>query len=507
MGGLRAALALTCAVLLAPAWATAGAASSVPPGSTEPPLGTTPPGDIPTEGEVPHAPTTQTTVASSTETGPAPTVPDVDKDVDVAPVIHCVWVTADMDPDEAAIQRVANGMADDLPEPPTPTPCALDPTSGVPMPVAAVGPVASIRPHSGDRPGPRTVEVWTVLSHALGPAAIDDVTVTVRDHLGEPIVVSDADAADAADATGAGVASGQIGSAAADGLAELTADGWGVFAVATFDLSHLDGCGIWSAEIAATAGERIATSSTTFDVVCSIHLAADFDAVDWDDLVPDAESIVEGDLDPVSPDRPTVVNLGNRPIVVATTFAPLCLVGDPATCIHSFGVEFTVADSPTARLGPADAGTELVDPAGVLCPGSSARMDFIVSTPPGAVPGAYRGSLRAVGVSAPDAVCGDAPAPTTTAPSTTSPSTTAAPTTVTATSVPTTTTEATAPTETSEPATPSSTTTTTEPAAPTETSEPATSAPDDTTTTGPTTTITSPTTISPTTIPSTSTPG
>jgi hypothetical protein len=450
--------AAVIATLLAPA--VAGADE---PGPLQPPAP-----DVGTRGDVPAANGT-----------PLPSTPDadVDKEVDVPPVIHCLWVVADMDPSAAGVQPVLGELADDLPDLPSPTPCAIDAASGVTLPVGTPGgapPSVSLRPNGGDLPAVRELEVWAVVSHATGPDSIDGITVSLRDATDAPVepvgpVTPSPDLLAAALA--AGVISGQLDAASPTSIGDLVGDGWGRVAAARFPLSHLDGCGRFAVDVTATASGRSSTASAAIDVVCFQQLVVDFDAVDWIDLVPAARSLVVGDLDPTTTDRPTVANLGNVPMALSTRFAPMCLSERPDVCLGTFGFEVTRPDGVVDRRAPTTAGTEQIAVEAPICPASPARVDFVVDAPAAAPAGSYVGSVRLVGTPLPEADCGPTgtspPTSTTTTPTSTTPVTTTPATTTPATTTP-------------APATTAPTTTT--PATTTPATAPSTTAPRPTTT-------------------------
>ncbi len=391
-------------------------------------------GDVPTEGRVPATnaplPTAQTPQSSSS--APVP-----EKEVDLAPVIHCTWISPDMDPLTDGHEYAVDGFADDLPSMPAPTPCASSPENGVPMSAAAGQPIASVKPNGADLPSVRRVELWTTLSHAVGPASISGVSFAVSAPDGRQIATSNSELVTDAGALDQSLTaarlSGQVDGLSEQGFRGLAADNWLVLGKVTVAISYLDGCGPFTVDVTARAGELTTTASTTFEVICFHELVADFDSVDWRDLVPGATSIVTGDLDTSTPRFPTISNHGNVAMSLATTFAPLCLEGGGSgTCIGDFGLEVSVVDRSMARAGPAEAGVELVDPNVVLCPGDVARTDFVVRAPQSMRAGDYAGSLRLVGIGGDGESCGQAtdatqPVPTTIAPPA-QPTTTVAPT-------------------------------------------------------------------------------
>lgn|GEM_PF-4513816 len=382
----------------------------------------------PTAGEV-NDPATRTTevATSSPSTGTAVAAPD--KDAGLAPVVHCAWVLPDMGGDPADGQQYdLGGLADDLPDVPSPTPCDLG-EGGAPVPLAS-GAVASVRPNGGDAPGERRVELWAAVGHATGPGSVDEVQFTVRSPAGEVLdttAVETLDCASLAVSLDAAVRSGQITAAAATsewGLAGLCASEWLLVARSTLSLSHRDACGVMTLEVTAVDGDRRSTVSTPFEVLCFHQLVTDFDAIDWGALVPGAETIAEGDDDLATADRPTIANLGNAPMAISTTFQPLCLVDDPETCTGRFGVEVTPTGRSLARAEPAEPATELLLEGAALCAGDTARVDFVVAVDGGLRPGDYRGSVRVLGTAAsgcetggePSADPGDPGATTTPAP-------------------------------------------------------------------------------------------
>jgi hypothetical protein len=181
-------------------------------------------------------------------------------------------------------------------------------------------------------------------------------------------------------------------------------------------LSHLDGCGPVTIDVTARSGELVSTTSTALDVICFHQLVADFDQLDWHDLVAGAQSVVTGDLDPSTSSHPTISNHGNVPMGVSTTFQPLCLESNSSMCIGQFGLEVTVESTDfvgthegTTRTEPSAARTELVDPAVALCPGDVASLDFVVAAPASITGGDYSGSMRLVGIGAEQIEC-DLPA-------------------------------------------------------------------------------------------------
>jgi hypothetical protein len=338
-----------------------------------------------------------------------------EKPVRLAPVVHCTWVLPDMGLDPADGQQYeAGGLSDDLPDSAVPTPCDLGAGSS---PAQADGTVATaqVLPNGGDQPGVRRVEVWSAVSHAAGPAQIDDVAITVRspsgdvvDGLGTDTIVGPSSpyCPVLSDVLAAAVRSGQMSQAAATsdwGLSGLCAQGWVSVVREVVPISSMAPCGTYTVEVsAASHGERT-TSTSGFDVLCFHELVTDFTAVDWKDLVPGALSVAGGDVDPATTDRPTLVNRGNAPLAVAVTFQPLCQVDDPTVCFGRFGTEMTVDGLGAAvRVEPSPPGEELRadehDAAGALCPGERARLDLIVATPDHVVPGRYAGSMSVFGV-------------------------------------------------------------------------------------------------------------
>jgi hypothetical protein len=385
---------------------------------------TGPPDGIKTVGEVPETPTTVRNTVDNTSpgdqrNGTGGSTPgdssggngtgsngsNVEKEVAVPPVIHCVWVTSDMDGQTTAIERQQLGLADDLPDVPTPTPCGADPASGAPVTVPTGDALAHVRPWSADDPGARAVEVWMIVSHAAGPGAIEDVRV---DFESADVDIADLDVSSGAvaggtelvDALAAGVVSGQIVSTVAADLEQLVLDGWGRAVRAKLQLSYLDGCGGVTITGTASTGNEMATVTASIDVPCYHRLLADFDEVSWGALVRGAETVVSGDHDRGTSDRPTLFNAGNIPIVLATTFDPLCSLEDPQDCFGDFGVELTGANGDFHRLGPASPGEELLATDPVLCPGYVVRLDVLVRTPGTAAGGDYAGSMDMVGRSA-----------------------------------------------------------------------------------------------------------
>jgi hypothetical protein len=386
---------------------------------------------IETGGEVPETPTTSKTTAdiraditvettnpddprngtgggtsgnSAGGAGAGSNAGNVEKEVAVPPVLHCVWVTADMDGQTTAIERQHLGLADDLPDVPTPTPCGNDPASGAPMTVPTSDALAHLRPWSADDPGARVVEVWMIVSHAAGPEAITDVLVgfesTELDMAGLDVSSDAPGATEIGDALAAGVISGQIASTVAADLEELVLDGWGRAVRTTLRLSYLDGCGALTVTGTGWAGDETATVTAPVDVPCYHRLLADFDEVSWGALVRGAETVVSGDLDRGTPGQPTLFNAGNTPIVLATTFDPLCSVEDPQDCFGDFGVELSGSDGEVQRLEPASPGAVLLATEPVICPGQVVRLDVLVRTPDIAAGGDYAGSMDMVGHSA-----------------------------------------------------------------------------------------------------------
>lgn len=396
-----------------------------------------PPLDVGTSGEVPTMPTVPTSTietgdgepgdgnaTDSTDPGGVEPldVDDVDKEIDVPPVIHCLWVVADMAVDDG-VQRVVDGRADDLPDTPTPTPCSSDPASGASVVVDSPGPVAHVRPWSGDEPDARTVEIWVVTSHAAGPQAITSVDVVAESESvvfdpGPPESGPDL----AADAVAAGLASSQIAGLPGDDIVGMLDDGWAVAHRSVARLSYLDGCGAVTLVVDAAADGATRSASVTFEVPCYHHLVADFEAVDWGVIVRGVENIVPGDLDPATGDRPTVRNLGNAPLGLAAEFESLCPVGSTTGCIGSFGIEVTGRDAAYARLAPQAPGTTL-EPEVIVCPGDVAALDLVIAAPDEAVGGEYAGSMSIVGLPAGSGCPGGddrSPPPTTEAPGPTS---------------------------------------------------------------------------------------
>jgi hypothetical protein len=374
--------------------------------------------DVGTEGVVAQPATTDATgdLVRTSDEAPATGVEvDPAKPLRLPPVIHCTWVLPDMGPDPAdGHQYDRDGLADDLPEPTVVAPCDLG--DGVaPTLVAPAANLAQVLPNGADRPGPRRVEIWTAVSHAAGPAQVDGVAVAVRDPDGNTLVPSGTTAvvvpgpgtcADLDAPLDAAVRSGQLTQAAATsawGMAGLCADGWLHVTRHVVAIPVAAPCGAYAIDVTATSGEEEATLSVGFEVLCFHELAADFDAVDWRDLVGGAVSVAAGDTDPNTPDRPTVENVGNTPLVVGLTFRPLCLTTDPDVCIGEFGAELQVAASAgRSRIEPAPPGTELTGPPddanAVVCPGERARLDLLAATPPGVAAGRYAGSVRIVGI-------------------------------------------------------------------------------------------------------------
>lgn len=359
-----------------------------------------PPVDVGTSGEVPTVPTVAgrdpAPVAEPIDVEPLD-VEDVDKEVDVPPVIHCVWVVADMVADEG-VQRLDDGRSDDLPEVPTPTPCSSDPASGASIVVDSPGPAVHVRPWSGDQPEARTIEIWAVTSHAAGPQAVTSVNARVlSDTVAlEPGPLAPVDGDVAREAVDAGRANGQIAALPADDIVGMLDDGWGVAHRSVLRLSMLDGCGAVTLVLDAAAGDATRSAAVAFDVPCYHHLVADFDTVDWGVLVRGAENIVPGDLDPTSGDRPTVRNLGNAPLGLVASFEPLCPVGSDVGCIGSFGVEVSSPDVDLVRVPPQQPGTSLRPDVGV-CPGGAVSLDLVVDITDRAGGGDYVGSMSVVG--------------------------------------------------------------------------------------------------------------
>ena len=371
------------------------------------------PDGVDTSGDVPAVPTTDTDTDTDTESGDPPTGTEggsptgggvvsgagtVEKEVAVAPVIHCLWLTSDMDPEAPGIQREHQGLADDLPDVPTPTPCGADPQSGAPVTVPTNDALAHVRPWSADDPGHRLVEIWMIVSHAAGPESITGPEVRLEGlDLG---LADEADTTDIDTAVRAGVTSGQLTSTAAVDLEQLVIEGWGVAVRSALQLTYLDGCGELTVIGSATAGGETSTVTAPVEVPCYHRLLADFDEIAWGSLVRGAETVVSGDHDRSTGDRPTLFNAGNTPIVLATTFAPLCSIGDPTQCMGEFGVEVSGTDGVVHRNDPAPPGEELLSPDPIVCPGGVVRLDVLVSTPDAVASGEYVGSMDMVGRSA-----------------------------------------------------------------------------------------------------------
>lgn len=370
-----------------------------------------------------------------------------------APHIECKWELPDQDPFTPGIQYQSapglhnhdDDMVNDLGGVlPTTSPACSGPEVGeLPGQPDGVQNMITVLPYAEDQPEESKVQLWAAIDHENGLDAISDVYWKVYHPDGSFKVqvhawpeynggVIRADNGDTSACTSQGNwnvdnsmfhaawATGQISSAAINdinnGLIALCQQEVKAFYYSEFEISKHQPCGEYKIELHAVSNGAESVLTNYIDVVCFFDLWIDFSSVNWGSLQPGVDKAIAGDLDPNTPNRPTVKNRGNAGMFIGVHFTPLVQQGvaGPKT-IDLFDAAFGRAPSTLVHLDPIPASTVAWfddDPATnptfplsgaeqLLCSNEYGKLDLSVHPPSTLPSGTYAGSVQILAKAAP----------------------------------------------------------------------------------------------------------
>lgn len=275
--------------------------------------------------------------------------------------------------------------------------------------------LAQVRPNAGDRPGKRTVELWSLVRTNGAPAPSLSWRISVGDAgivaavPGQLLPTSECLTLGAPGMAGtmldAAAATGQVSEPTAgdprDGVAARCLRGDVAVFRGTFALSFLADCGSYRVEAVIGTSSAPALWSS-FDDQCFTAVARDFDSVSWGKVVAGQEQWVRGDLSWSEPRgmQPTLMNEGNVPARLSIAFE--ALVPSDASSTGTGRIEAfdaCIGKSATVAVCQADLGAGAIADFGraaaaVLCPGEMARLDVGILPGTGIAAGGYSGVLR-----------------------------------------------------------------------------------------------------------------
>lgn len=169
-----------------------------------------------------------------------------------------------------------------------------------------------------------------------------------------------------------------------------------------FELSNDWPCGEYRvAGVAVADAHPTAALSATFDVMCTVALRIDFNAVDWGALTPGEPKLVRGDshFAPPADTAPTVKNAGNDGMGLKLEFGAMTGARWEET-IDQFYACFGRAGALLQCLAPSiPGGIAAFDDAAahVLCANESGELDVTVHPPATARVDVYRGLITLIG--------------------------------------------------------------------------------------------------------------
>jgi hypothetical protein len=155
-------------------------------------------------------------------------------------------------------------------------------------------------------------------------------------------------------------------------------------------------CGNYSVSTIASVDGETSTSIYDISVECPISVKLDFEQVRWS-VEPGATAVVDGDLNPLTSNRPTVTNLGRGPVQVGVVFSALRR-SDLSDSIAEFGVMLVPKIGPRTGISrlPADEEGWIPGPSSVVCPGESVQLNLVVHAPAKLSVGDYSGEVRVI---------------------------------------------------------------------------------------------------------------
>lgn len=365
------------------------------------------------------------------------------------PTIECKWELPDMDSSVPGIQYqsspgshdhdddMVNDLGGVLPSThPDRFPCQGPETGELPNQPDEVHNMISVRPNAEDDPEEVRVQLWSAIDHENGLDAISDVywkvyhpdgSFKVQVHANEDYNggVVRADNSDTSACTDwgnynvddsmfhAAYATGQVSSAAIDdvnnGLISLCQQEVKAFYYSEFEISKHQPCGEYKVELHAVSNGAESVLTNYIDVVCFYDLWIDFDGVNWGNIQPGVDKNIAGDLDPNTPNRPTVKNRGNHGMFIGVHFSEMVQQGtDGGKVIDLFDAAFGRTPSTILHLDPIPASTvawfdddpatnedmPLSDFDQLLCSNEFGKLDLSIHPPSTLPAGTYTGSVQ-----------------------------------------------------------------------------------------------------------------
>ncbi|MCB0997398.1 MAG: hypothetical protein KDB21_20035 [Acidimicrobiales bacterium] len=347
------------------------------------------------------------------------------------PQISCSWALVDTDADLGnGVAYGPDAAAGQVPSAPG-TPCVYDASSGALVQPGGVANMIQIRPNAADAPSQVAVELWTAVSHPVGPFTDGGGGVEFlvtgpggsAEHLVGSLASCQGDVTPGAMWSAASTQAGGAGELAWSavtngdeaGLWDRCRQGAVSLYRAQWLVSNADVCGAYTVQTVATAYGATAVLDHQVDVVCFIEVGIDFSRLDFDSLSGGFTAEVEGDRTFGTTGAPTVINRGNAPMNVGLSMTPM-FTGGSNVLIDDFSAEFG-RSGPSGRFDelPVDGGvawfvstaSATLVPADelVLCANQTGRLDVMAHPPAGLPEGAYGGGFTVWGTIAP-AGCG-----------------------------------------------------------------------------------------------------
>lgn len=320
---------------------------------------------------------------------------------DVPPITLCSWSLIDVGDDAFSPGPDADAAVPAAPG----VPCTFDEASASVGQPDGVDELIHVRPDDG---APVRVRSFVVVTQPIGGDAADTVEFTVVGPDGAPDEIG----ANLVDCTGDGVPAAFTGASSLDGSGAIArdaitrADGLGLadrcrqgdvdLWSVSWSVDTSMPCGTYEITARASSAGGASTLTHGVEVVCFWWLTIDFDDVNWD-VSPGQADTVLGDLDPTTPDAPTVTNAGNAPLDVGVELSPLT-TPDGGSEIDSFS---GTVDDTTLPIPASDVtwfGT-------AVCPDDSVALDLTIFVDSATEPGDYSGQYTVWGRGAPGPAC------------------------------------------------------------------------------------------------------
>ncbi len=322
----------------------------------------------------------------------------------MAPTIACKWELPDVNDNSA--DGIQYGQDDNASQNPG-VPCQL--ASGVVGMADSVHNMIQVLPNAEDKPTEKRVELWAAVGHPAGISNISDVYWDIFHPDGMAKIqvhgVRDLSCTGPTGMFAAAQVTGQLSNAAINdtnnGLVALCQQGGIAIYHYWFDISKHQPSGEYRVRLTAVSSGATVSLTNYLDVIPFYNLVTDFTNVDFGVVTAGLDKVVLGDLDMLTPSRPTVKNTGNTGMGIALLFTDMVNSPDPVLAKHitQFDAKFgrtpsTLQDIPFILSGtvtPFDDNAERV-----LCPNRVGKLDLSVHPPSTLPSGVYTGQVTVI---------------------------------------------------------------------------------------------------------------